>query len=157
MKPSLSAGPSTDTSLSGYATKRNDYPATLLKEAGACFPSRSLVCPSPTLTNTGRQQANGPTACPFCLESHSENRQSGEFFLFQGVGGSGGEGQSTADSGVNLQAPLQQRSSVQAGPAVCLVGGPSQFSVVQRPAENGRSRPCFTRKVNTWHVGALTG
>lgn len=57
MKTSLSAGPSTDTSLSGYATKRNHYPATLLKEAGACLPKGSVAWPNAT-TITVQQQAN---------------------------------------------------------------------------------------------------
>lgn len=91
MKPSLSAGPTTDTSLSGYATERNDYPATPLKAAGAWFPKRSMTRPNPT-TLTVKQQACKQKASHLDLELIPKGeRQSGEFLLLQRVGGGGGD------------------------------------------------------------------
>ena len=115
MKPSLSAGPTTDTSLSGYATERNDYPATPLKAAGAWFLNRSMTWPNPT-TPTVKQQACKQKASRLYLELIPKGeRQSGEFLLLQRVGGGGGDGGGSSRD-LNLQVRLKQSSSVQVWP-----------------------------------------
>lgn len=121
--------------------------------------SQREVQPAPVqhlLPQDSNKRTNKQPVLSVLSKSHSENRQSGEFFLLQGVGGGGsgggGAGKSTTDSDGNLQVLLQQRSSVQAGPVVCLLSSSFQFPVVQQPAENDRSQPYSTRTLKTQHV-----